>query len=305
VLKTDKDAIFYACTICPRRCGVNRALGEEGFCKSPAVMRVARAARHDWEEPCISGSRGSGAIFFSGCPLGCVFCQNSEISGGGKGLEVTPERLRSIIAKLKESGVHNINLVTAGHYAPLIIEALSPQPGVTVVWNSSGYESVETIKSLEGKVQVYLPDLKYSDNNLALRYSGAPDYFETAADAIREMYRQTGPYVLDDDGIIKSGVIIRHLIIPNALKNSFAVLDWVSESFKPGEVLLSLMSQYIPRGRAEEYPEINRKITKREYEAVKRRLHKLGIEDGYVQDMQSAADIYIPAFDFKGIEELS
>lgn len=305
MLKTDKAGIFNACAICPRRCGVNRALGGEGFCKSPAVMRVARAARHDWEEPCISGTRGSGAIFFSGCPLGCVFCQNSEISGGERGLEVEPERLRSIIARLEESGVHNINLVTAGHFAPLVIKSLTPPPGIPVVWNSSGYERVDTIKSLEGKVQVYLPDLKYSDDGLALRYSGAPDYFVTAAAAIREMYRQTGPYVLDSDGIIQSGVIVRHLILPNALKNSFGVLDWVAESFKPGEILFSLMSQYIPGGAAVRYPEINRKITKREYEAVERRLYRLGIEDGYVQDMQSARDLYIPAFDYKGIEELS
>jgi len=301
VLITDTADLFFSCTICPGNCGANRALGEEGRCKSPAVMRIARAARHDWEEPCISGTKGSGAIFFSGCPLGCVFCQNFDISRGGKGREVSSEHLREIISGLEKSGVHNINLVTAGHYAPLVIEALTPRPGVPVVWNSSGYESVDTLKSLKGRVQVYLPDLKYSDNSLALRYSGAPDYFETAAAAIREMYRQTGPYVLDNDGIIKSGVVIRHLILPNALKNSFGVLDWVAGSFKPGEILFSLMSQYIPQGNAKEYPEISRKITKREYEAVKRRMYKLGIEDGYIQDLRSAQESYIPAFDLEGI----
>ncbi len=264
-------------------------------------MRIARAGRHDWEEPCISGVRGSGAIFFSGCPLGCVFCQNREISRMGAGKAVSAGRLREIIAELEQSGVHNINLVTAGHFAPMVSEALEDGPRIPVVWNSSAYESVETLKTLEGKVQIYLPDLKYSDSSLAERYSGAPDYFQTAAAAILEMYRQRGPYVLDGDGIMKSGVIIRHLILPNAVRNSIGVLEWIADNFAPGEVMLSLMSQYVPCGDLEPFPEINRRINEEEYEAVEKKLRELGIEDGYLQDLISAEESYIPEFNLEGV----
>ncbi len=264
-------------------------------------MRIARAARHDWEEPCISGERGSGAIFFSGCPLGCVFCQNREISRMGAGEEVSVERLREIIRELESSGVHNINLVTAGHFTPMVAEALEDGPDIPVVWNSSAFESIETLKMLEGKVQIYLPDLKYSDNALAERYSGAPLYFETAAAAILEMYRQRGPYVLDDNGIMKSGVIIRHLILPNAVQNSIGVLEWIARNFAPGEVMLSLMSQYVPCGDLRSFPEIGRRIDEEEYKAVEEKLYELGIEDGYLQDILSAEESYIPEFNLEGV----
>jgi Uncharacterized Fe-S protein PflX, homolog of pyruvate formate lyase activating proteins len=257
--------------------------------------------RHDWEEPCISGTRGSGAIFFTGCPLGCIYCQNKEISREGIGKTVSVERLREIIAELEESGVHNINLVTAGHFAPLFLKALEPAPKIPVVLNSSGYESVETLRMLEGKIQIYLPDLKYSDNVPAKRYSGAPDYFETATAAILEMYRQTGPYVLDDDGILQSGVIIRHLILPGAVSNSYGVLKWIAETFKPGEVLFSLMSQYTPCGELSGCPEINRRLSQEEYDLVESRLYELGIEDGYLQDVLSADEEYIPDFNLEGV----
>jgi putative pyruvate formate lyase activating enzyme len=264
-------------------------------------LRVARAARHDWEEPCISGEKGSGAIFFSGCPLGCVFCQNSEISRGFSGKDISVDRLREIIKGLEDSGVHNINLVTAGHFAPLIIKALEPRPKIPVVWNSSAYEQFENLKGLEGRVQIYLPDLKYSDNSLAARYSNAPDYFETATKAILEMYRQVGPYKVDDNGIMQSGVIIRHLILPNAISNSYGVLEWIADNFEPGEVMLSLMSQYTPCGDLAAYPELSRHITKEEYDAVESRLYALGIEDGFVQDLGSAETSYIPDFDLEGV----
>ncbi len=290
-----------SCTLCPRRCKADRTAGHSGYCGESSDIRIARAARHDWEEPCISGANGSGAIFFSGCSLGCVYCQNHEISTGGKGKVVTVNRLREIIRSLESSGVHNINLVTASHFAPLVVEALKPRPTIPVVWNSSGYESVETLKLLEGSVQIYLPDLKYSDNRLAEKYSNAPDYFETATKAILEMYRQTGPYVLDDDGILKSGVIIRHLILPGALENSFGVLEWIAENFLSGEVLVSLMSQYLPNTSASGFPELGRIIEKEEYDAVEQRLYELGIEDGYLQDLNSAEESYIPEFDFEGL----
>ena len=300
-LATDTEALLKACTLCPRRCGANRAEGKTGRCGETSEIRLARAARHDWEEPCISGDRGCGAIFFSGCALGCVFCQNREISANGRGKTVTVSRLREIIASLEKSGVHNINLVTASHFAPQVVKALSPAPKIPVVWNSSGYESVETLKMLEGKVQIYLPDLKYSDNALAEKYSGAPDYFETATKAILEMYRQTGPYVMDKNGILKSGVIIRHLILPNALENSFGVLEWVAEHFLEGEVLVSLMSQYTPNKSVSAFPELSRPLTEEEYCEVEQRLYELGIGDGYLQDLEAAEDSFVPEFNFEGI----
>ena len=299
--KTDTEALFSSCTLCPRLCKVNRNVGRSGRCGESSEIRIARAARHDWEEPCISGVNGSGAIFFSGCSLGCVYCQNSEISSCGKGKTVTVNRLREIIRSLESSGVHNINLVTASHFAPLVVEALKPKPKVPVVWNSSGYETIETLKMLEGSVQIYLPDLKYSDNMLAEKYSNAPDYFETATKAILEMYRQTGPYVLDDDGIIKSGVVIRHLVLPNALDNSFGVLEWIAENFMSGEVIVSLMSQYLPNDSASKFPELNRRISEEEYEEIEDRLCELGIEDGYLQELSSAEESYLPDFNFEGI----
>ncbi len=299
--KTEREAFFSSCTLCPRRCKADRTAGRSGRCGESSEIRIARAARHDWEEPCISGVNGSGAIFFSGCPLGCVYCQNSEISVGGKGKTVSLSRLREIISTLESSGVHNINLVTASHFAPYIVEALKPKPKIPVVWNSSGYETIETLKMLEGSVQIYLPDLKYSDNQLAEKYSDAPDYFETATKAILEMYRQTGPYFFDDNGILKSGVVIRHLILPNALENSFGVLEWIAENFLSGEVLLSLMSQYVPNSSASRFPELNRGITEEEYDEVEQRLCELGIEDGYLQDLNSAEESYIPNFDFEGL----
>ena len=239
----------YICSDCPRRCGAERSDTKSGgVCASPALPRVARAAPHFGEEPCISGSRGAGTIFFTGCSLRCVYCQNRAISrGGGEGRTVSVEALRSMMLRLRDEGAHCIDLVTPTHYLRAVREALEGLAlGIPVVWNSSGYESVEALKSLEGLVQVYLPDYKYSDAALAKRYSAAPDYPEIAAAAIREMYRQTGPFHMDENGLLVSGVLIRHLILPGEIENSMGAIDFVSESFPPGSVLFSLMSQYTP-----------------------------------------------------------
>ena len=230
------------CTLCPRMCGALRTAEDgKGFCKMPETPVVARAMLHQWEEPCISGARGSGAVFFSGCVLGCVFCQNGKISRERFGKPVTAARLREIFEELVARGAHNINLVSPTPFVPAILDALERPLPVPVVWNTGGYERVETLRQLEDKVQIWLPDLKYADNALAKRYSGAGDYFETAAAAILEMHRQSGDYVLED-GLLKRGVVIRHLLLPGGHANAKAVMDWVAEHFRPGQVLFSLTS---------------------------------------------------------------
>lgn len=290
------------CTLCPRHCGADRAGGKTGVCGVGERVLIARAAAHYWEEPCISGERGSGAVFFSGCSLKCVFCQNYEISSGMKGREVTVEQLRDIFLRLADTGVHNINLVNPTHYSAAIAEALERPIGIPVVYNCGGYEKVETLKMLEGKIDIYLPDMKYSDNAAARRYSGAADYVETARAAIAEMYRQTGDYVTDDEGLLRSGLVIRHLILPGLLENSKGVIDWVDDMFLPGSVLFSLMSQYTPCGKASMFPEINRCLTAAEYAEIQDHMDKSGIMDGFFQDMESAGEEFIPDFDFTGID---
>ena len=288
------------CASCPRKCGVDRRL-TPGFCGEGPAARVARAAPHFWEEPPISGERGSGTVFFTGCNLRCVYCQNSAISTGGVGVPVTPERLRAIYFSLIDQGVHNINLVTAGHFIDPVLTSLAEPLPVPVVWNSGGYESAETLRRLDGKVQIYLPDMKYLDPALAARYSAAGDYPEVAKRAITEMFRQTGPYVLDDDGLIQRGVIIRHLVLPGALDNTRRVIEWVKETFAPGDVLFSLMSQYTPAGRAADFPELSRRLTPEEYAAAMACLEDAGIEDGFFQELSSAREEYTPPFDLTGV----
>ena len=265
----------------------------------PESPVVARAALHMWEEPCISGTKGSGTVFFSGCTLGCVFCQNRSISHEHFGKTVTVSRLRELFEDLIAQGAHNINLVSPTPYALAIREALSEPLPVPVVWNTGGYERVETLRAMEGKVQIWLPDLKYADSSLAAQYSGAEDYFACASAAILEMYRQTGPYVMEN-GLLKSGVVIRHLMLPGALANTKSVMDWVAEHFAPGEVLFSLMAQYTPQPGAEGL--LARRITKMEYRAALQYMENLGITDGYSQDADSARREYTPAFDLTGIE---
>ena len=290
----------FVCSICPRRCGAVRTDTEGGgFCGMPAAPAAARAALHFWEEPCISGTRGSGAVFFSGCNLRCVFCQNGQISHGRFGRPLSVPQLRGIFQSLVDQGAHNINLVTPTHFTPALREALAEPLGVPVVWNSGGYELPETLRTLEGRVQIYLPDLKYADGRLAARYSGAPDYFAVATAAIREMYRQVGPCVFDGDGILQRGVVIRHLLLPGALENTRAVLDWIARTFAPGEVLVSLMSQYTPQPGAEGL--LGRRVTGGEVRAARAYLENLGIADGYYQDSSSAREEYTPPFDLTGL----
>jgi putative pyruvate formate lyase activating enzyme len=256
---------------------------------------------HHWEEPCISGTSGSGTVFFSGCALNCVYCQNRDISLGRYGKAITVERLREIYFELIAQGAHNINLVNPTHFAEAVLESLEGGLPVPVVWNSGGYDSVETLRRLEGKVQIWLPDMKYALTEPAARYSRAPDYPETAKRAILEMFRQTGPYVTDEDGLLKSGVIVRHLILPENLENTYRAVDWVSGTFSPGDVLFSLMSQYTPCGDLSAFPELQRRLTKEEYDAAVSYLEASGVEDGFYQELSSAAEEYIPEFDLRGI----
>ena len=288
------------CTLCPRRCGVDRTRGQLGFCKMPGQVHAARAGVHYWEEPVISGSFGSGAVFFSGCTLKCAFCQNYDISQENFGKPMTSAELRAAFERLIDEGVQNINLVTPTHFLPDVLPALEPKLPVPVVYNCGGYESVETLRQLEGKIDVYLPDFKYSDNALAKKLSSAPDYFETASAAILEMYRQVGKPVIEGDEM-KRGVLVRHLVLPGCVDNSLGVLDWVAEHFRSGDILFSLMSQYVPMGRAVEMPPFDRRITELEYDSVLSYMMLLGIEDGYTQDFSSSERGYTPSFDLTGL----
>lgn len=290
------------CSLCPRRCGADRAVGQTGFCGAPEAPVVARAAPHFGEEPCISGTRGSGAVFFAGCNLRCVFCQNYALSRNQLGREITVQRLRDIFLELRDQGVHNINLVTPSHDARAIAQALDGlELGIPVVWNSSGYESVKTLRMLDGLVQIYLPDLKYADAALAARYSAAPDYPETARAAILEMFRQTGPFRMDGDGLLQSGVLIRHLILPEQGDNSRRVIDWVSDTFEPGDVLFSLMSQYTPMGELSAFPELRHTVSPALNAAIYAHLLDSRIEDGFYQDLEAATGELIPKFDGTGV----
>lgn len=289
------------CNMCPRRCNMDRN-SHFGFCQVPEMPMIARAAPHFGEEPCITGTRGSGTVFFSGCNLRCVFCQNHTISRGQTGSIVTVDRLRDIFMELQDLGVHNINLVTGSHYTRQIAEALEKSDlRIPVAWNSSGYDSVETLKLLEGKVQIYMPDFKYSDPILAKRYSFAEDYPEIAAAAIAEMYRQTGPYEMDADGILQKGVLVRHLIMPNRPTNTKGVIDMLTSLLPQGSFLFSLMSQYTPMPNLEAYPELQQRVSLALADFCYRYMLKKGIEDGYYQDPASATDEMIPDFDLTGV----
>ena len=285
------------CALCPRACGADREAGELGWCRAPALPHVVRAARHDWEEPCISGTRGSGAVFFSGCSLGCVYCQNREISREIKGKALDAAGLREVFLRLRDTGVHNLNLVTPTPYARVIAEALEQPIGIPVVWNCGGYESPDTLRMLEGKVDIWLPDMKYAEEAPAAALSAAPDYFVRADAAIREMYRQTGPYVLDGDGLLIRGVLVRHLVLPGYLSNSKGVLEWFSDTFGRGKALMSLMAQYTPNG----FGGPDRPLREEEYREVQDYLYMLGIRDGYCQEPQASAGSYVPAFDGTGV----
>lgn len=292
----------YRCDICPRACAAQRTLSDgRGICGVGTAPLVARAMLHLWEEPCISGGHGSGTVFFSGCALNCVFCQNQKISTGKFGKRITTERLREIYYELIGAGAHNINLVNPTHYTEAVLQSLEGGLPVPVVWNSSGYDSVCTLRRLHGKIQIYLPDMKYGLSAPAERYSKASGYPEAAKQAIMEMFHQTGPYVLDSDGLLKSGVIIRHLVLPGNPENTRRVIDWVSDTFKPGDILFSLMSQFTPCGDLSHMPELNRRLSREEYDDAISHLEASGIEDGFFQELSSAAEEYIPDFDLTGI----
>lgn len=289
------------CTLCPRACGALRDESSgSGFCRMPVLPTLARAALHMWEEPPISGTRGSGTVFFSGCSLRCVYCQNEVISHQNFGKTVSVQRLREICMDLIDQGAHNINFVNPTHFSHVLTELLEHPFNVPIVYNTGGYDKVDTLQSLAGKVDVYLPDLKYLDNSYAARYSGASDYPETATAAIMEMYRQTGPCVFDEDGMLKKGVIIRHLVLPGRLEEAKAVMDWVAGHFAPGDVLLSLMSQYTPCGKAKDDPALSRTLRPSEARNAREYMNNLGL-DGFVQEDSSAQSEYIPPFDLTGV----
>ena len=280
------------CNLCPRQCGANRSNGQLGYCRCPDTAVVAKTMLHKWEEPALAGSGGSGAIFFGGCTLGCKYCQNRDISRAPVGKAVTSAELRTMMENLIARGAENIDLVTPTQYLPTILPALEEKLPVPVVYNCGGYERAETIQSLEGKIDIYLPDLKYADNRLALALSGAADYFETAIAAIREMVRQTGPAQWDGDKILR-GTVIRHLILPGCVDNSLKVLDWIGENFAPGEVLVSLMRQYTPMGNLP--APFDRKITDEEYDAVLSWMYLNDLE-GFTQEADAADTSFIPDF---------
>lgn len=285
------------CSICPRHCNVDRSVNL-GFCQSPDNFRVARAALHFWEEPCISGKEGSGTVFFSGCNLKCVFCQNNEISAENKGVEISDDKLISIFENLISQGANNINLVNPTHYAKRLAKVLSKwKSPVPIVYNSSGYEEVETLKALDGLIDIYLPDLKYIRAEKAMRYSKAADYFEKTSAALLEMRRQVEDKF--DGDIMKSGMIIRHLILPQNTNSSIAVLDFIKSNFP--NTFVSLMAQYTPCGDLSEFPEINRKITKREYEKVVNYAFDNSFDKLFIQELSSADKSFIPKFDFTGV----
>ena len=283
---------YVNCELCPRRCGVNRQTGETGYCRCPAGALVAKTMLHKWEEPVLAGEKGSGAIFFGGCTLGCVYCQNRAISGGPAGKIADSAALRAMMEDLIAQGAENIDLVTPTHYLPTILPALEPKLSVPVVYNCGGYERVETLKQLEGRVDIYLPDLKYADNRLAKALSGAPDYFQTATAAIREMVRQTGPVRWEGDRV-KSGVIVRHLILPGFVDNSLRCLDWLGENFAPGEILVSLMRQYTPMPGLP--APLNRPITDEEYDSVLSWMYLNDLE-GFTQEADASGKQFIPDF---------
>lgn len=296
---------YDCCTLCPRMCRADRTRGV-GFCRAGDTVKAARAALHPWEEPCISGTSGSGTVFFSGCTLKCVFCQNHTLSHENFGKEITVERLAEIFLELQEKGAHNINLVTATQYLPSIKEALDlarPAFKLPVVYNSGGYERIETLREFSDYIDIYLPDLKYYDSSLSEKYSAAGDYFQKASAAIKEMIRLTGGLSWDAENktLLKKGVIIRHMVLPGAKNDSIRLLHWIKEELPPGQYLLSLMSQYTPFYKSSLYPEINRRITSYEYNKVVDTAIELGLIDGYMQEKSSAREEYTPPFDLSGI----
>lgn len=292
------------CLLCPRKCGINRRTGQTGVCGVSSEIKVARAALHYWEEPCISGKRGSGAVFFSGCSLHCVFCQNREISDGKEGKVISKERLSDIFIEIADKGANNINLVTPGQYIPDIVWAVNDAKSrgmkLPIIYNTSGYENVTELKLLEGIVDVYLPDFKYMDSTLSARYSRAKDYPSVAKQALSEMVRQQPDVVIDDStGLIQKGVIVRQLLLPGHVNDAKAVLKYLYDTYRD-HVYISMMSQFTPIA-LKDYPEINRTVTKREYERLVNYALEIGITNAFIQEGDVAKDSFIPAFDCEGV----
>ena len=288
------------CILCPYECKVDRTSNKLGICKANDKVKIALSSLHFYEEPCISGERGSGTIFFSHCNLGCVFCQNYKISQENKGKEITAYELANLFIEQENRKAHNINLVSPTIYVPLIIDAIkiAKEKGlnIPIIYNTSGYEKVETLKMLEGYIDVYLPDFKYADNNLAIKYSKAPNYFEIVTKALKEMYRQVGSPIFDEHGIIKKGMIIRHLVLPNAIQNSKDVLKWIEKNMDD-RIYVSVMAQYFPCYKAKKMENINRKLTYKEYEEIEKYLYSLNLENGYIQELGEHEEEYVPEFD--------
>lgn len=292
------------CNICPHNCGIDRENNKIGRCKGTDKAKLALSSLHLFEEPCISGENGSGTVFFSNCNMSCVYCQNYEISSEGFGVEVSIEKLADIFINQQNSNANNINLVSPTIYALQIKQAiiLAKQKGlkIPIIYNTSGYEKVETLKQLEGYIDAYLPDFKYASNELGEKYSNVKNYYDYCLPAIKEMYRQVGVPKLDENGIIQKGVIIRHLILPNNIENTKKVLKTIKDNF-PNDIYISLMAQYFPAGKAKDVPELNRKISKQEYEEIENYLYELKIENGYMQELGDHEEEYVPKFDLRGI----
>lgn len=299
-MKEDKMKELESCTICPHKCKINRSAGKKGRCKCDDKIKIALASIHNFEEPCISGKNGSGTVFFSNCNLNCVYCQNYEISQLGKGKIITIEHLAEIFINQQNKNVNNINLVTPTMYIPQIVEAIkiARKKGlkIPIIYNSNGYENVETIQMLDGYIDVYLPDLKYYSNEISKKYSNISDYFSIAIKAIKEMKRQVGNPIFDENGIIKKGVIIRHLILPNHMLNTKKILKYIKENFDEN-TYISVMAQYFPTHKAKQYEKINRKLTKKEYKEIENYLYLLNLKNGYIQDLGNHEEEYVPNFD--------
>ncbi|WMJ23932.1 radical SAM protein [Paludicola sp. MB14-C6] len=294
--------MIQSCQLCPRKCKTDRTRNH-GFCGGGASIKVARAALHYWEEPCISGNNGSGTVFFSGCCLQCCFCQNYKISAENYGKEISIERLSQIFLELQSQGAHNINLVNPTHYVPWIIKAIElvkHQLKIPIVYNSGGYETIDTINKLNGYIDIYLPDLKYYDSARSERYSNAKNYFDVASKAIKAMLEQVGKPQFDENGIMQKGVIIRHMVMPKGYKDSIAIFDWIATHFSKNEILISLMSQYTPFYKSNEFPEINRRIFSYEYHKVLDKVNDYQLE-GFLQEKSSAKEEYTPTFELQGI----
>lgn len=298
------EHLYKECVLCPRKCKVNRLEGQRGYCKETSELVAARAALHMWEEPCISGEEGSGAVFFSGCAMGCVFCQNHNIAAGKAGKPITIERLSEIFLELQEKGANNINLVTPSHYILSIIEAvkMAKEKGLhlPVVYNSSGFELPEIVRLLEGYVDIYLPDFKYMNDTIAKKYSNAPHYADYAKKALKEMFRQTGKPEFDEWGMMKKGIIVRHLVLPEHTEDSKKIVKYLYETYGD-DIYISIMNQYTPLEQVAAYPELNRPLTDKEYDEVVDYAVDLGVENGFIQEGETAKDSFIPEFNCEGV----